>query len=125
MYHGGKYKDLLYRPGVDESRYETLPYDPSQPSRYETMPYRPEAEDPRRSEAAAELLGQAFLEQFLQQNPEVMELAGYSFEVPVDIDSRAVDEDIRRYRQSPEYKPMDMNQFNQNLQRLRGVLRGI
>jgi hypothetical protein len=126
MNYGGGYRDLLYRPEVDKSRYETLPYDPSKPARYEKLPYYPESDKQRRSEAAADLLGRAFLEQFLQQNPEVVDLAGGpSFETPVDIDSPVIDRDIERHRRMYGEKPVDMDALYRNIQRVRQMIQGV
>jgi len=126
MNYGNKYGDLLYRPEVDKSRYETLPYNPQvNPPRYQTLPYYPEREDRSSQGVTDSLLGQMFLEEFLQQNPAVIESAGMSFDMPVDIDSPVIDRDIERYRQSPGYKPLDMDKFYRNLERVRQMLRGV
>jgi hypothetical protein len=126
MNYGGGYRDLLYRPEVDKSRYETLPYDPSTPPRYEKLPYYPESDKQRRSEAAADLLGRAFLEQFLQQNPGVIDVAASpSFETPVDIDSPVIDRDIERHRQMYGRKPVDMDALYRNIQRVRQMIQGV
>ena len=42
-----------------------------------------------------------------------------------DIDSPVIDRDIERYRRSPGYRPLDMNKFYQNLERVRRMVRGV
>ena len=121
MNHSGNLRDLLYRPGIDESRYETMPFDPSAaPPAYETMPYYPDSQEDERAN-----LGALFLEQFLSGNPEAVETAGPSFDMLPDIDSPVIDRDIERYRRSPGYRPLDMNKFYQNLERVRRMVQGV
>ena len=235
MNHSGNLRDLLYRPGIDESRYETMPFDPSAaPPAYETMPYYPDSQrderastrDPqmvlrlqpnslasypdeelrarnreymeqlnnrRDSDYYASQKASSFLNDFLRsvggliggsvagsnsqnpipqdpfaeifqksretsdkpyeqfmtpcekcrsmQDPNIMniadpcrgvcgtskavETAGPSFDMLPDIDSPVIDRDIERYRQSPGYRPLDMNKFYRNLERVRQMLRGV
>jgi hypothetical protein len=102
MNHSGNLRNLLYRSGIDESRYETMPFDPSAaPPAYETMPYYPDSQEDERAN-----LGALFLEQFLSGNPEAVETAGPSFDMLPDIDSPVIDRDLERYRRSPGYRPL-------------------
>jgi hypothetical protein len=47
-----------------------------------------------------------------------------SFETLPDIDSPVIDRDINQYRQQFGPSKLDMNQLNQNIQRLRQIIRG-
>lgn len=120
MNHSGSLRDLLYRSGMDESRYETMPFDPSAvPPAYETMPYYPDSQEDERAN-----LGALFLEQFLNGNPEAVETAGPSFEILPDVDSPIIDRDIERDQQRPGFRPLDVNKFYKNLERVRRMVRG-
>jgi hypothetical protein len=123
MNHSGNLRDLLYRPGIDESRYETMPFDPSAaPPAYETMPYYPDSQEDERAN-----LGALFLEQFLSGNPEAVETAGPSFNLLPDIDSSVMDRYLEEYRQRPGYTPpkLNMDEIRRNILRARALVRGV
>jgi hypothetical protein len=123
MNHSGNLRDLLYRPGIDESRYETMPFDPSAaPPAYETMPYYPDSQEDERAN-----LGALFLEQFLSGNPEAVETAGPSFDMLPDVDSPVMDRYLEEHRQRPGYTPpkLNMDEIRRNILRARALVRGV
>ena len=121
-----RFRDLLYR--GEESEYATLPL-PNKGS-VPNRPYSPPVEPAKPTQPEEGFDG--FREKY--GIPKAFESSDFlreyiagapSFNLDPDIDSPIIDRDIKEYRDRYGPSKIDMKQLEQNIQRVRNMIRGV